>query len=200
MKPLLLLIALSGAFETHFAFAQPVWDPTEIARLSEQAAQLGINLAALIDNLQAFDKLAAEVGALGTRPASVLQPSSTMVGRLNLPSSSSMPSGNDALALTPATTMTASQLQSSRQVWGSAYQSVTAEGFSLAEVANQDLASANARSKSMGEAAGAAQDLRDDVQANSAVCLAVLTELGSVQAVLSLLLEQQSLARLSSAY
>jgi hypothetical protein len=111
-----------------------------------------------------------------------------------------MPSGSDAFATISNTTMTASQTQASRQLWTGAYQTVTAEGFSLAEVANQDLSSAKTRSETLGAGARAAQDLRDDVQANSAVCLAVLTELGSVQAVLALLLEQQSLARLSSTH
>lgn len=199
MKPLLLLLVLAGIIEPRSAFAQPVWDPTEIARLSQQAAQLGVNLTALINNLQAFDKLASEIGASGARPMSALQPSSTMVGKLNL-QSSPMPSGNDAFALISNSTMTATQSRTNNQVWNGAYQTVVADGFSLAEVANQDLGTAKARSETLGAGVKAAQDLRGDVQANSTVCLAVLTELESVQAVLALLLEQQSLARLSSVH
>lgn len=197
MKSLFFLFFLVGIYEARPVFAQPVWDPTEIARLSEQAVQIGTSLVAVNNNLQAFDKLALEVGALGARPMRVLQPSATMVGKLNL-QSALMPSGSDAQALISNTTMTASQMQSSRQIWVGTYQSVAAEGFSLAEVANRDLASAKTRSGALGTAAESARDLRGDVQANSAVCLAVLTELGSIQALLTLLLEQQSLARLSS--
>jgi hypothetical protein len=109
-----------------------------------------------------------------------------------------VPSANDALALISNTAKTVTQIQTSSQIWNGAYQKVAAEGFSLAEVANQDLASAKTRSESLGTAASSSQDLRGDVQANSAVCLAVLSELGSVQAILALLLEQQSLARLTA--
>ena len=199
MKPLLMLFVLAGVFDARSAFADPVWDPTEIARLSEQAAQLGTNLSSLIDNLQTFDKLATEVGAMGARPLSAFQPSSTLVGKVDL-QSSSMPSSSDALALIANPPATAGQIQSSRQSWRGAYQKVATEGLSLAEVANQDLSAAKARSLALGTAVSKAQDLRGDVQANSAVCLAVLTELGSVHAVLALLLEQQSLARLASIY
>ena len=152
MKSLLLFFGLVAIFETRSAFAQPVWDPTEIARLSEQAAQLGASIVALNNNLQAFDKLASGIGALGARPMSALQPSATLVGKLNL-QSVSMPSGSDAQALISNSTTTVSQTQSGRQIWNSAYQSVAAEGFSLAEVANQDLASAKTRSGTLGAAA-----------------------------------------------
>jgi hypothetical protein len=199
MKPLLLLFVLAGTLDARSAFADPVWDPTEIARLSEQAAQLGTNLSTLIDNLQTFDKLATEVGATGTRPLTAFQPSSTLLAKINL-QSSSMPASSDALALISITPTTESQTQSSWKIWSSAYQTVAIEGLSLAHVANQDLSSAKTRSQALGIAASNAQDLRGDVQANSAVCLAVLAELGSVQAVLALLLEQQSLARLTSTH
>lgn len=197
MKPLLLFFVLAGALDVRSACADPVWDPTEIARLSEQAAQLGTNLSALIDNLQTFDKLATEVGAMGARPLNAFQLSSTAIGKVDL-QSSSMPTGSDALALISNKAAIASQSQSSRQIWNAAYQKIALEGLSLAQVANQDLSSVKTRSQALGAAASNAPDLRGDVQANSAVCLAVLAELGSVQAVLSLLLEQQSLARLAS--
>lgn len=192
---LLLLVALGA----HSAYADPVWDPTEIARLSEQTAQLGTNLSALVDNLQALDKLATEIGAMGARPLNVVQPASSLVGKLSL-QSSSMPSAGDAFMLISSAPATVTTQQNNRQTWIAAYQKVAVEGLSLAQVANQDLASANVRSQTLGAAAVGAQDLRGDVQANSATCLAVLTELGTVHALLALLLEQQSLGRLSSTH
>ena len=199
MKLSRLIFSLTLALEANSAYADPVWDPTESARLSEQAAQLGTNLSALIDNLQAFDKLAAEVGAGGARPLIAFQPSSTSPGTLSL-QSSSVPSAGDAVARISNTPLTATVQQNGWQIWNTASQKVAVEGLSLAQVANQDTTSAKIRSQALGALAAGTQDLRGDVEANSAVCLAVLTELGSVQAVLALLLEQQSLARLSSTH
>jgi hypothetical protein len=197
MKPLLLLLALGGALDSRLAFADPVWDPTEIARLSEQAAQLGNNLSALIENLQTFDKLAADVGAGGARPLTSFPAGSSMLGKID-PQSGSMSSSRDALGAISITLPSARRMQSNPQAWSGAYQRVAAEGLSLAQVANQDLAAAKTRSQAMGVGATNARDLRGDVQANSTVCVAVLAELGSVHAVAALLLEQQSLSRLAS--
>jgi hypothetical protein len=109
-----------------------------------------------------------------------------------------MPAATDASVLISAISPSATGLQQTRQIWQGAYQRVAAEGLAVSQVANQDAGSAASRSKILADAASGAQDLRSDLHANSAVGLAVLQELGSVEAVLALLLEQQSLARLTA--
>lgn len=178
--------------------ADPIWDPTEIARLSQQTALLATNLAATIDTLRTFDKLAAQVGAIGAR-TQFNSTAPTVLAHYTALQSDGMPAGADATSLVSTTTPTATDQQRSRQVWQAAYQKVAAEGLAVSQVANQDSGAAVTRAKTLAATASSAQDLRGDLQANSAVGLALLSELGSVEAVLALLLEQQSLARLTSA-
>jgi len=177
--------------------ADPVWDPTEIARLSEQTAQLASNLSAVIENLGMFNRLAAEVGTMGPRSS----PAAQMVAQLANYSGLQpvgAPTANDAFSVLSNPPKTATDLQQDHLRWAAAYEKTAAEGFAVSQVANRDLPLVKARSLALGVAVGGAEDLRADVQANSAVCLAVLTELGTVQAVLALLLQEQSLARLAT--
>lgn len=179
------------------ALADPVWDPTEIARLSQQAAQLATNLSTTIDTLRTFDKLATQIGAVGPRPFTSTAP--TALASYAVLPSAGLPVATDASGLLSANNSpSATRLQQTRQIWQGAYQRVAGEGLAVSQVANQDAGSAMSRSKTLAGAASTAQDLRGDLQVNSAVGLAVLQELGAVQAVLALLLEQQSLARLTS--
>lgn len=177
--------------------ADPVWDPTEIARLSQQTAQLATNLSAAIDTLRTFDKLATQVGTMGAR-ASFNSTAPAVLARYTALRSDGMPAGADAASLLSTTPLTATLRQQNRRTWQAACQKVAAEGLAVSQVANQDSGAAANRSKVLAAGASSAQDLRGDLQANSAVGLALLSELGSVEAVLALLLEQQSLARLTS--
>ncbi len=177
--------------------ADPVWDPTEIARLSQQAAQLASNLATTVQTLQTFDKLVVQIGTMGAR-TSFSSTAPTMLANYSSLQSAGMPAAADAITLLSAGVSSATSQQQTRQIWRGACQKVAAEGMAVSQVARQDAGSAVSRSKTLSDAASATQDLRGDLQANSAAGLAVMQELGSVQAVLALLLEQQSLARLSS--
>jgi len=179
------------------AGADPVWDPTEIARLSQQAAQLATNLSATIETLETFEKLATQVGALGARTSFISSAPASLARYAALPTAA-MPAATDAATLLNSRSPAATQQRQSRQIWQAASQTVSAEGLAVAQVANQDAGGAISRSKDLAATAAGTQDLRADLQANSAVGLAVLSELGSVEAVLALLLEQQALVRLTS--
>lgn len=190
------LFALSLAFPLA-ALADPVWDPTEIANLAQQASQLATNLSETINTLQTFQKLATQVGATGARPSFSSTAPASLAGYSTL-QSAAMPAASDAAGLLSSGALTITQRQQTRRTWGGAYQTAASEGLSVSQVANHDAGTAVSRSKTLASGATGAQDLRGDLQANSAVGLALLSELGSVQAVLALLLEQQSLSRLSS--
>ena len=193
-----LICAVLAAFLAEGpARADPVWDPTEIARLSQQAAQLVTNLSTTIDTLQTFDKLATQIGTMGPRTSFASSAPAALASYAALPSAG-MPGTTDASALLSAPSLSATGRQQTRQLWREAYQRVATEGLAVSQVANRDAGGAINRSKTLANAASGAQDLRGDLQANSAVGLAVLQELGAVQAVLALLLEQQSLARLTA--
>lgn len=196
MKALICLI-LAALLAGERAVADPVWDPTEIARLSQQAAQLATNLSATIDTLRTFDKLATQIGNSGPRTLFVSSAPTALASYANF-SSAGVPTATDASALLSAKSPSATGLQRTRQIWQGAYERVAAEGLAVSQVANRDAGAAISRSKVLADGASGAQDLRSDLQANSAVGLAVLQELGAVQAVLAMLLEQQSLARLTS--
>jgi len=194
----LVLATLSAAFLLGGrAKADPVWDPTEIARLSQQAAQLAANLATTVQTLQTFDKLVVQIGTMGAR-TSFSSTAPTLLANYSNLQSVGMPAATDAIGLLSAGSSSATLLQQNRQTWRGAYQKVASEGMAVSQVANQDAGSAVSRSKTLSGAASSTLDLRGDLQVNSAVGLAVMQELGSVQAALALLLEQQSLARLSS--
>jgi hypothetical protein len=122
----------------------------------------------------------------------------TVLARYAALQSSGMPAVGDAASLLSTTPPTTTGQQQGRQTWQAAYQKVAAEGLAVSQVATQDSGDAVSRSKNLAAGASSAADLRGDLQANSAVGLALLSELGSVEAVLALLLEQQSLARLTS--
>jgi hypothetical protein len=196
MSNLVKVAAMVGLLAAGRAMADPVWDPTEIARLSQQAAQLAANLSATITTLQTFDKLATEVGAVGAR-TSFHSTAPNILAHYAALQSGGTPTGASAIALLSATPLVATHQQQDRQIWQAAYLKVAAEGLAVSQVATQDAAAAVGRSKALASGASSAQDLRGDLQANSAVGLALLSELGSVEAVLALLLEQQSLARLT---
>jgi len=193
----LICAALAALSAGQPALADPVWDPTEIARMSQQAAQLATNLSTTIDTLRTFDKLSTQIGAMGPL-ISFASTAPTALKSYAALQSVGMPMATDASALISAISRSATGLQQTRQLWQGAYQRVAAEGLAVSQVANQDAGSAVSRSKILADAASGAQDLRSDLHANSAAGLAVLQELGSVEAVLALLLEQQSLARLTS--
>ena len=179
------------------ALADPVWDPTEIARLSQQAAQLATNLSATIDTLRAFDTLAAQVGSPGARGSS--SPSAPAVfARSSTLTAADGPTASDATSLTSGQALTATQLGQRRRIWQVAFQQAAVDGMALSQVVNQDTGGAVSRSKALADLASGAQDLRGDIQADSAVGLAVLSEVGAVESVLALLLEQQSLVRLKA--
>lgn len=193
----LICVALAVLLAGEPAMADPVWDPTEIVRLSQQAAQLATNLSATIDTLRTFDKLATQIGTSGPRTSFASTAPTALASYATLPSVG-MPVATDASALLLGNFASATGMRQTRQIWQGAHQRVAAEGLAVSQVANQDAGGAISRSKTLANMASGAQDLRGDLQANSAVGLAVLQELGAVQAVLALLLEQQSLSRLTS--
>lgn len=195
MKALICSV-LAALLAGEQAVADPVWDPTEIARLSQQAAQLATNLSATIDTLRTFDKLASQIGNAGPRILIASSAPTALASYTTFPSAG-MPMATDAWALLSAKSLNATGLQQTRQIWQGAYERVAAEGLAVSQVANRDAGAAIGRSKILADAASGAQDLRSDLQANSMVGLAVLQELGAMQAALTMLLEQQSLARLT---
>lgn len=190
LKFLLLAAIVLG---TRMATADPVWDPTEITRLSNQAAQLATSLSTTIETLQSYDRLAKGIGADGAR--AFTSPVSDSMRRYPGLASTDMPTSGDLQALLD-TSASATQLQRTRKIWNDAIQKMASEGLSFSLVAGQDAGAAAARSRSMAAQAGAAQDLRADIQSNSAVCLSVLSELDAITAALAILLEQQASARL----
>jgi len=192
LRPLLAVALLSGP-----AMADPVWDPTEIARLSQQAAQMATNLSVTIDTLRTADKLIVQIGATGAR-SSFSSPAPAILARYSALSAGNVPPAADASALMSSGSLSLTQLSQRRLAWQAASQTVAAEGLALSQVANRDAAESMNRSKALASLASGTQDLRGDMQANSAVGLAVLSELGSIEAVLVLLLEQQSLKRLTT--
>lgn len=179
------------------AVADPVWDPTEIARLSQQAGQLASNLSAIIENLRTFDKLATQIGGVGARSA-FSSSAPAALARYSALTAGGGPNASDATTLISPGLSTSTQIVQRRQIWQAAFQQTAAEGEALSQVASQDAGGAVSRSKALAGLASNAQDLRGDLQANSAVGLAVLSELGAVESVLALLLEQQSLVRLTA--
>jgi len=192
-RSLLALGLLSGP-----AFADPIWDPTEIARLSQQAAQLSTNLTATIDTLRTVDKLATQIGATGARSSFSSAAPGALARYSALSPDGGGPAASDAAALLSAPPSSTTQKTQNRAIWLAASQKAATEGLALSQIANQDAGTSVSRTKSLATLASGTQDLRGDVQANSAVGLAVLSELGAVEAVLALLLEQQSLTRLNA--
>ena len=179
------------------AMADPIWDPTEIARLSQQAGQLASNLSATIDTLRTFDKLSIQIGGAGARTASGQTGSGALARYSTLPASGG-PTAADAAALITVVSPTGTQRSQTQRLWQAAFQQTAVDGLALSQIASQDAGEAVSRSKALAANASEAQDLRADMQANSDVALAVLSELVAIQSVLSLLLEQQSLGRLTS--
>ena len=188
-----LLFSIS-AFTAHIAIADPIWDPTEIARLSDQTAQLATSLSTTIETLQAYDRLMGEIGATGAR--GFTSSASYTLRKYSSVVSSGMPTSSDVQALLSGSMTSATQFQQARQLWHAAHQKVGSDGLAISLIATQDAGAARLRSQNLAAMAGASQDLRSDIQSNSAVCLAVLSELGAIEAALTLLLEQQASARL----
>jgi len=138
-----------------------IWDPTEIARMAEQAAQLSLAFSTTIEMGLQMTRLANGLGAAGPRGA----PSLTGFASLSLPP---LPQS------------------------GSARQQAAVAGFALALQTHQDLTLASGRAQQLAAQANSAGDARADMQANSAVCLAILAELMSIQSLLASSLQQAS--------
>jgi hypothetical protein len=133
--------------------------------MAEQAAQLSLAFSTTVELGLRTAKLAQSIGAAGPRGAPVLP-------------------GFASLSLPPT-----SPSQPGRQ----SAMSAAVDGYSLAMQTNQDLARAADRAQQLAAQAASAGDARADVQANSAICLAILEELTSIQGLLALSLQQRSL-------
>ena len=143
-----------------------VWDPTEIARLSQQAARISIAFSSLVELGQQFSSLSSALGAAGPRTALA----------------SVAMSGLSALA-DPA-------LAAPRNGGSPAI-----DGLSVVFLANKDLSMAGDRARLLSGQAAASIDLRGDVQANSAIGLAILAEAISIESLLALRLQSHAMPR-----
>jgi hypothetical protein len=165
---------------------QAVWDPLEYARLAAQAANNNLAVSVTGQLQQQFAILAAALGSAGVRGPPAIEPGS------------SLPITATVLPAAPISP-TATQLRQSYGAVRQAEQQAAVDGYALSLSVNRDLAGAAGRAQRLADQAAAAVDARADLQANSAVCLAILLELNAVEALLAVSLQQQALQRMSTA-
>lgn len=182
----LFLAARCGAGE-------PVWDPTEIARIGEQAAQISLAFSAATDLQQQFNALLGAFGAAGTRGSPPSAATMSLSALTTLPKAVASLSAADLTAGLSAQSPNSGQIQQGRLLRQQAALSSAVDGLSLVQVVNQDLSQAASRAQTLSSQAAVAPDARADVQANSAVSLAVLAELTAIEALLALSLQGQSI-------
>jgi len=173
---------------------EAVWDPAEYARLAQQAGQISAVISTTRQLAQLFSSLSAGLGSSGGRGL----PSSSVTQSLGGMASVSP---GDAGAALPTVTggQSASQSSQSHAAVRQAERQAAADGYALALLVNQDVAGAGNRAQQLAAQAAAAGDVRADLQANSAVCLAILAELNAIDAVLALRLQQGALRHLAAA-
>ena len=102
---------------------------------------------------------------------------------------------NNALTTSPTASATAQGLgrQAREMVAGEA----AASGYALALTARQQISAMTAQTQSLASQVAAANTLRDDVAANTAVMLAVHDEMAEIQALLASLLAVQSTGQMA---
>lgn len=174
--------------------ADNVWDPGEIARLSEEAAQIALQYSALIDVQQSMDGLAAGLGAAGARGSGAISGMEILASLQSLAPAAAVPDQASLLTRLPSFNQSASQRTDNRLYWSRAVESAAVDGVAVSAVLRQSLTVAIAQVQSLQSQAGSASDLRGDWVANSMICLTVFADLASLEAALALSLQQQSTA------
>lgn len=94
---------------------------------------------------------------------------------------------------------TTQEIQERRGVREAAMRDSVTSGYAMAVYTKNDLAQTEGRMKALSEGVTAAQDLRGDIQSNSAIALAQLQQLTVQNTLLAQLLEVQSTAAMAQA-
>jgi hypothetical protein len=193
-----LLLLNVGALIGPVALADPVWDPTEIAGMVNQAAQTAVNLSIATEVQLSLTRLSAALGDAGIRNNLVDIPTSQISALAGLAASAPARGVLDSL-WTPIPGQSATQ---NRQIEARHLQMArvaAVDGLALAQMTNQTLADLPQRADHLVGAAAQAQDLRADIAADSAVALSLLAETATAEALLALLLQCRSIQYLPSA-
>lgn len=173
----------AAAFAALLVLARPawpqapevVWDPFEIARISEQAAKMSEVVLATIDLLNEMNAMAATVGRFGALSKLDF---ARFDGAAALSGLVPKPGGSASLPVA-AVRMAAAE-----------------DGYALALHRRQSLTGAPTQSRTLAAAAAAATDLRGDLAADSATALAGLDQLIGLEATLAALLQVRAGDRL----
>lgn len=176
--------------------ADIVWDPTEIARLAEQAAQISLQYSALIDLQQTLGGLSTGLGPMGARGSDGAMGMAALASLRALAPPLPLPDQAALASRLPSTGRSAAQQNDNQVFWQQAARNAAADGIALSSVLRQGLASAMPQVQRVLSQAGSAPDLRGDVAANSAICLLVFADLAAVEAALAVSLQEQTAATL----
>ncbi len=183
----LLFSALIGPV----AVADPVWDPTEIAGMAQQAAQIALNLSQATELQLSLTRFSAALGDAGIRSMSVDDPTSQIGTLAGL--AANLPKNGDSDSLwSPTQGQSATKLLQIEVQKQQMARSAAVDGLALAQMTNQTLTDLPHRADQLAEAAAQAQDLRADIEADSAVALSLLAESATAEALLALLLQCRS--------
>ncbi|HIJ63195.1 MAG TPA: hypothetical protein HPQ04_10935 [Rhodospirillaceae bacterium] len=147
---------------------EAVWDPLEIARISEQAAEMSDMVLATVDLLDQMNALAATVGrygALSTLDFPRFDASAVLSG---------LAEKSDRSTALPAAVLRTAAAE---------------DGYALALHRRQSLTAVSMRGKTLAAAAAAASDMRGDLAADNATALAGLDQLIGLEATLAAVLQ-----------
>lgn len=199
------------------ARAEAVWDPEEIARLSETAAMTAEQLSHVVELLSTINDLGRTVGRFGQLSqldfmrldaTAALSGAAPDLGFLaaTVPDVASMRFSTLAdadtavrriLALPGDRPATASELTALRSRLDALGRSAAETGYAVA-LSTQDLLSVGAtRTDMLATQAEAQMDARGDVGANTSVGLSVFEQLTQIQALLASIAEVEALDRLT---
>ena len=173
-----------------------VWDPEEIARLSQTTARMAeasSYAAELLRDLDAMARTIGRAGSLSTLDLArfaangglAMSPPEDAVGKLT----ASLAGGNPT-----------SRTEQRQHVLDTLYEAAVEEGVALAMVSRQHVGNATWHARNLVAEASSAVDLRSDVAANTATAVALLGQMVDLEAILASIIEVQAIGTLRSIY
>lgn len=217
LLPLIFLAAGPGVCPAAHS-QQPVWDPEEIARLSETSAQMAEALSRAVELLNNIDQLSRTIGRFG--PLSNLDFArfdtldglkgagpqiSGLAANIGAFRQVKISSFDDAsvfvkkvLAVPPGSSSATTGGGQVRQALDVLYRKAAEDGYALSTQTRETLSIAPERAKILVAESAASVDLRGDVGANTAAAMAVFDQMGGLKAILAAILEIQSIRRLAA--
>ena len=192
---LLIWIAAQLAADAGVA-AEQVWDPSETARLAEQAAQLALANSQIVALEQQISQIATLIGPSGVASVAAQRAQQSRPGATAI--ASILTSASIAPTDMPGPGASTLQRLAAAKNYGLASVAAARDGFTLSQQLMSLTPTLASESQALADQAVAAGSTREKVQSDSAVCLSLLDRLTSIAAILIFELEAESAEKLAA--